>query len=60
MVLLECQNCERAWNYKGTQEHYATCPSCHYKVNVKTRKMTVLQSCRSKTKNLDVVDVKEQ
>ena len=31
---LECNNCGYEWNYKGQSDYYATCPNCHYKVNI--------------------------
>ena len=31
---MTCHNCGHIWDYKGKSKFYATCPNCHYKVNV--------------------------
>ena len=31
---MKCHNCGYEWDYKGKSKYYATCPRCHYKVNV--------------------------
>ena len=32
---VECHSCGYIWFYKGNNSLYATCPNCHYKVNLK-------------------------
>lgn len=34
-MILICKHCHHEWEYKGNKG-YATCPNCHYKVNVST------------------------
>jgi len=36
-MILTCKNtrCGYTWDYKGTAAFYATCPRCHYNVNVR-------------------------
>lgn len=34
MTKMKCQNCKYIWDYGGNGTYYATCPRCHYKVNV--------------------------
>jgi len=31
---LKCKHCDYEWEYGGTQEFYATCPQCRYKVRI--------------------------
>lgn len=31
---LECKKCGYEWDYQGQSDYYATCPNCHYKVNI--------------------------
>lgn len=33
-MILKCGHCEREWDYKGSQEYYTCCPSCHYNVRL--------------------------
>jgi len=43
MVLLICQHCDYKWDYQGENEHYATCPSCRYKVRISEEKAQILR-----------------
>jgi NADH-quinone oxidoreductase subunit E len=43
MVLLICQHCDYKWDYQGENEHYATCPSCRYKVRIPEEKAQILR-----------------
>jgi len=43
MVLLICQHCNYKWDYQGENEHYATCPSCRYKVRIPEEKAQILR-----------------
>jgi NADH-quinone oxidoreductase subunit E len=43
MVLLICQHCDYKWDYQGENEHYATCPSCRYKVRISEEKAQMLR-----------------
>ncbi len=31
---LECESCGYEWDYQGKSDYYATCPNCHYKVEI--------------------------
>jgi len=31
---LGCKNCNHKWNYSGSQEYWATCPNCRWKVSL--------------------------
>lgn len=42
MVLLICQHCNYRWDYQGENEHYATCPSCRYKVRISEETAKIL------------------
>jgi NADH-quinone oxidoreductase subunit E len=42
MVLLICQHCNYKWDYQGENEHYATCPTCRYKVRIPEEKAQML------------------
>jgi NADH-quinone oxidoreductase subunit E len=42
MVLLICQHCNYKWDYQGENEHYATCPTCRYKVRISEEKAQML------------------
>ena len=42
MVLLICQHCDYKWDYQGENEHYATCPTCRYKVRISEEKAQIL------------------
>jgi predicted Zn-ribbon and HTH transcriptional regulator len=33
-VRLRCRHCGYVWEYRGSSQYYATCPRCHYKVNI--------------------------
>jgi phage FluMu protein Com len=33
-IKLRCRHCGHVWEYKGMSRYYATCPVCHYKVNI--------------------------
>lgn len=33
-----CHRCSHDWEYKGNSKALATCPSCGYKVKLKTEK----------------------
>ena len=46
MVLLTCQHCDHRWDYQGDNEHYATCPSCRYKVRITEDKAQELRQKR--------------
>jgi NADH-quinone oxidoreductase subunit E len=43
MVLLICQHCDYKWDYQGENEHYATCPTCRYKVRIPEEKAKILR-----------------
>ncbi|MGD0071182.1 MAG: NAD(P)H-dependent oxidoreductase subunit E [Candidatus Bathyarchaeia archaeon] len=43
MVLLICQHCDYRWDYQGENEHYATCPTCRYKVRIPEEKAQMLR-----------------
>jgi NADH-quinone oxidoreductase subunit E len=43
MVLLICQHCNYRWDYQGENEHYATCPTCRYKVRISEEKAQFLR-----------------
>jgi NADH-quinone oxidoreductase subunit E len=43
MVLLICQHCSYKWDYQGENEHYATCPTCRYKVRIPEEKAQMLR-----------------
>jgi NADH-quinone oxidoreductase subunit E len=43
MVLLICQHCDYRWDYQGENEHYATCPTCRYKVRISEEKAQMLR-----------------
>jgi NADH-quinone oxidoreductase subunit E len=43
MVLLICQHCDYKWDYQGENEHYATCPTCRYKVRIPEEKAQMLR-----------------
>ncbi len=43
MVLLICQHCGYKWDYQGENEHYATCPTCRYKVRIPEEKAQMLR-----------------
>jgi NADH-quinone oxidoreductase subunit E len=43
MVLLICQHCNYKWDYHGENEHYATCPTCRYKVRIPEEKAQILR-----------------
>ena len=36
---IKCHHCEHEWEYKGNSDYYATCPNCHYKVNIEKNKV---------------------
>jgi len=38
MVFIKCKICGHVWDYKGKSQ-YATCPMCHYKINVQKHKI---------------------
>jgi len=46
MVLLTCQHCEYKWDYRGENEHYATCTKCRYKVRIPEDKAQMLRQKR--------------
>ena len=31
---MKCNHCGHVWEYRGRSRYYATCPVCHYKVNI--------------------------
>jgi NADH-quinone oxidoreductase subunit E len=41
-MLLTCQHCNYKWDYQGENEHYATCPTCRYKVRISEEKAQIL------------------
>lgn len=38
-MLLLCKYCNYEWSYGGSSTMYATCPRCHYKINVNKSKV---------------------
>src|SRR5512136_462552 len=46
MVLFVCQHCDYKWDYRGENEHYATCPRCRYKVRITEDKVQMLRQKR--------------
>jgi NADH-quinone oxidoreductase subunit E len=46
MVLFVCQHCDYKWDYRGENEHYATCPRCRYKVRITEDKVQLLRQKR--------------
>ena len=46
MVLLICQHCDYKWDYRGENEHYATCTRCRYKVRIPEEKAQLLRQKR--------------
>ena len=46
MVLFVCQHCDYKWDYRGENEHYATCPRCRYKVRITEDKVQKLRQKR--------------
>ena len=41
MVVLKCRRCGHTWEYKGTNEYYASCGHCLRKVSVKTERVVL-------------------
>jgi len=46
MVLFVCQHCDYKWDYRGENEHYATCPRCRYKVRITEEKAQMMRQKR--------------
>ncbi len=38
---IECKKCGYEWDYSGESDYYATCPKCHYKVNISAKAKVV-------------------
>lgn len=58
-MIIICQNCKHEWNYKGNSK-YATCPECHYKVNVSKQVSEVISKYEvEKTYNDLLYKIKE-
>lgn len=36
MTKICCKHCNHIWEYTGHSEHYVTCPSCYYKVHIRS------------------------
>lgn len=47
---MKCPYCKHKWEYKGNKE-IATCPKCHYKVNVSKNRVKIRKV--SKTKRIN-------
>jgi len=39
MVKMKCHHCGHVWDYTGKAKYYATCPTCHYKVNMRKHRV---------------------
>lgn len=60
MVLLICQHCNYRWDYHGENEHYATCPTCRYKVRISQEKAQILHQKGLDMEIKNKISIKEQ
>ena len=42
---IKCHNCEYEWDYGGSRKFYASCPQCHYQVNIAKQSVSLPTKC---------------
>ena len=55
---MRCHHCKYEWDYKGKALYYATCPNCHYKTLLISKKLKVsLGKCQECNNHFSYLEI---